>query len=610
MADPTELPVAIARPEMRADAGFALGIRSSFSERAWRFRDYDSDIARRLQLMGVGVTLAPLLAARGLTHETVQDFLAPTLKTLLPDPAIIAHMEQAAARFANGVMAGETIAVFGDYDVDGAASAAQLLIYLRTLNREPLLYVPDRLTEGYGPSAHAMRILRGQGAGLVVTVDCGAVADEAFAAARDVGLDAIVLDHHATEKNPPVIAHVNPNGPDDLSGLGQVCAAGLVFLFLVAVQRALRQRGWFAKTGTAEPDLLRLLDIVALATVADVVPLTGVNRAFVRQGLRRLEALERPGLAALARLAAAQPPFSAYHLGFVFGPRINAGGRVGRCDLGARLLASTDADEAEALALELDGHNRERQAIEAGILEAATAMAMARADDPFLLVAGDGWHAGVVGIVAGRLKERFAKPVLVAGFDGADIDATARGSARSVAGVDLGAVIRAARSEGHLEVGGGHAMAAGFTVTRAKLESFRAFLALHLGGQLSAIAAGGALVLDTLVSAGAATPDLLAELDRAGPYGSGNPEPLFLLPDMMVAYAGIVGSNHVRLRLTGLDGAGLGAILFRGADTKLGQALLKARGKTIHAVGRLKRDDYGGTVKAQLHLEDAAAAGA
>jgi single-stranded-DNA-specific exonuclease len=608
MAEAAELAVAAAAPS-DADADFALGVRSSFSGRAWRFRAFDAEIARHLQWTGVSAVLAPLLAARGLTGETARDFLEPRLKTLLPDPALIAHMARAAARFAEALSAGETIAVLGDYDVDGACSAAQILIYLRTLNREALLYVPDRLTEGYGPSAQAMRVLRGQGASLVVTVDCGAAADDSFLAARALGLDAVVLDHHATETNPPVLAHVNPNGPDDSSGLKQICAAGLTFLFLVAVQRVLRQRGWFAEAGLAEPDLLGLLDLVALATVADVVPLTGVNRAFVRQGSRKMDALERPGLAALARLANVQPPFSTYHLGFVFGPRINAGGRVGRCDLGARLLASTDVAEAEALALELDVHNRERQAIEAGILETATAMALAHADDPFLLVTGDGWHAGVVGIVAGRLKERFARPVLVAGFDSANPDAVARGSARSVAGVDLGAIIRAARAAGHLEAGGGHAMAAGFTLKREKLDAFRAFVALYLGPLRDEIAATGALVADALVSAGAATPELLDDIERAGPYGSGNPEPLFLLPDMLVAFAGIVGGNHVRVRLAGPDGAALGAILFRAADTPLGQALLKARGKHIHAMGRLKRDDYGGAVKAQLHLEDAAPAG-
>jgi single-stranded-DNA-specific exonuclease len=517
-------------------------------------------------------------------------------------------MECAASRFAQAVERGETIAILGDYDVDGACAAALLLRFLHGVKREALLYVPDRLTEGYGPSALAVRSLRERGASLLVTVDCGAAAHDALEAARDCGLDAIVLDHHPVEANPPAFAHVNPNGPDDRSGITYVCAAGLAFLFLVAVQRALREKNWFEAQGIIETDLLSLLDLVALATIADVVPLAGVNRAFVRQGLRKLERLERPGLAALARLASATPPFSAYHLGFIFGPRINAGGRVGRCDLGARLLATDDAAEADSLALELDRHNRERQAIEAHILEAADAIAATQSDNPFLLVSGDGWHAGVVGIVAGRLKERHAKPALVAGFDSATPESIGRGSARSVAGVDIGAIIRAARAESILETGGGHAMAAGFSVRRAKLEVFSAFLARHIEPQRSTVLLASELVADAILSPSGADLKLLDDIERAGPYGAGNPEPLFLMPDMLVVYAGIVGANHVRLRLVGRDGQGIGAIAFRAAETPLGKNLLKARSSRVHVAGRLKQDDYDGTAKVQFHLEDAAPA--
>jgi len=586
----------------------ALGVAASFSGRPWRMRPYDEGVARELELFGLSTSLAQLLASRGVTKETAAAFLDPRLKTQLPDPHRLAHMERASLRFTEAIERGEMIAVLGDYDVDGACAAALLLRYLRSLKREPLLYVPDRMSEGYGPSAAAARNLRGQGATLLVTVDCGAASHEALAAANACGLDTIVLDHHAVEVNPPAFAHVNPNGPDDVSGVGYVCAAGLAFLFLVAVQRHLRNRGWFAAHGIDETDLLNLLDIVALATIADVVPLAGVNRALVRQGLRKLQRLERPGLAALARLASAEPPFTAHHLGFIFGPRINAGGRVGRCDLGARLLASDDPAEADALALELDRHNRERQAIEAIILESAHAMAAAQADNPFLLVHGDGWHAGVVGIIAGRLKDRHAKPALVAGFQDNAPDAVARGSGRSVPGIDLGALIRAARAEGLLEAGGGHAMAAGFSVRRSKLAAFSEFLAGSIEPQRPKIAQAKELVADALLSPSGANFTLFDEVERAGPYGAGHPEPVFLIPDVLLVYAGTVGANHVRLRVVGRDGQGLDAIAFRSAGSPLGQALLKARSSRVHLAGKLKQNDFDGSSKIELHIEDAAPA--
>ena len=593
--------------ELRGAAQYALGVAHSFSGRAWRFRAFDEAQARALSLSGTSAALAQILAARGVTRDGAENFLEPKLKALLPEPYRIAHMEAAVSHFAEAIIAKETIAVFGDYDVDGACASALLVKYLRGLGLAPLLYIPDRMKEGYGPSDSAVRRLREDGASLLVTVDCGAASHDAFSAAREVGLDAIVIDHHAVERNPPVLAHVNPNGPDDASGFTYICSAGLVFIFLVAVQRHLRDKGWFASTGTSETNLLAYLDIVALATIADVVPLLGVNRAFVRQGLRTLQRLERPGLAALSRIAAVNPPFTAYHLGFAFGPRINAGGRVGRCDLGARLLATDDAAEADELATALDLNNRERQAIESAIIEAAQAMAMGQSDRNALMVAGDGWHHGVVGIVAGRLKERYAKPSFVAGFDSAGLG---RGSARSVPGVDVGALVRRAHDEGLLEAGGGHAMAAGFSIRRDKLEAFRDFLDRNLDVQRDVILTARDLVADTVVSAGGATLALLDDLDRAGPFGAGNPEPVFTMPDMLVAYAEIVGSTHVRLRLTGRDGTAIGGIAFREADTALGQGLMKSRGRRVHVAGKLKRDDYGGTARVQLHLEDAAPAGA
>ena len=588
-------------------ADFALGVEFSFSGRAWGMRGFAEDIARGLELAGYGTPLAQLLASRGVTWADAAQYLDPKLRDLLPDPGRVAHMEVAAARFADAIRRRETIAVLADYDVDGACSAALILGYLDQLGLEALLYIPDRLTEGYGPSAAAVRELRGRGASLLLTLDCGAAAHTAFAAAADCGLEVIVLDHHAVESNPPVVAHVNPNGPDDNSGLGYLCSAGLSFLFLIAVHRFLRVQRWFAESAIAEPDLLKQLDLVALATVADVVPLTGVNRAFVRQGLRRLDALQRPGFAALARLAKVEPPFSVYHLGFVFGPRINAGGRVGRCDLGARLLSAKDATDADALATELDRHNRERQAIEAGILKAADELAAAQRENPFVLIGGEGWHPGVVGIIAGRLKDRHSKPALVAGFaDGAE-ESVGRGSARSVANVDLGAMIRAAHAEEILDAGGGHAMAAGFSIRRSRLNEFGAFLTSRLVTAPQVTKVRELLADATLSTTGAGLP-LLDSIERVGPFGAGNAEPLFLFPDMLIVYAGVVGTDHVRIRAVGRDGQGIGAISFRAAQTALGQALLNAKGRRVHLAAKLKRDDFNGVPKVQLHLEDAAPA--
>lgn len=590
-----------------APAELALGVESSYSGRAWRLRRHDPEILRSLQLAGCSTALAQLLACRGVTGSEAAQYLDPKLRNLLPDPGRFAQMDVAAVRFVHALATGETIAVLGDYDVDGACSAAIILGWLKRIGRSALLHVPDRLTEGYGPSVVAIRSLRARGAGLLLTLDCGATAHASFAATAGLGLDVIVLDHHAVETNLPVLAHVNPNGPDDTSSVRNICAAALAFLFLVAVQRLLRVQGWFAANAIAEPDLMEQLDLVALATIADVVPLTGVNRALVRQGLRRMDALTRPGLAALARIAKLTPPFSPYHLGFAFGPRVNAGGRVGRCDIGARLLSCDDSAEADALAAELDRHNRERQTLEAGIMRAANDMAVAQREKPFVLVGGDGWHPGVVGIIAGRLKDRHAKPALVAGFSEADEDALGRGSARSVPNVDLGAVIRAAHAEGILDTGGGHAMAAGFSIRRHRLAEFESFLTDRIGAG-SAAEMPAEWYVDALLSASGATISFCDEVECAGPFGSGNPEPLFALPDMLIVFAGIVGDSHVRLRVVGRDGQGLGAIAFRANGTELGAGLLNARGRRVHLLGKLKRDDYDGVSRVQFHIEDAAAA--
>ncbi|MDE3116745.1 MAG: single-stranded-DNA-specific exonuclease RecJ, partial [Pseudomonadota bacterium] len=392
----------------------------------------------------------------------------------------------------------------------------------------------------------------------------------------------------------------------DASGLGHLCAAGVTFLFAVALNRALRENGWYAANNVAEPDLMGAVDLVGLATVCDVVPLTGVNRAFVRAGLARMVGMSRPGLAALAAVANATPPFTPYHLGFVLGPRINAGGRVGRCSLGAELLTAADAASAEPLARALDRHNRERQALESVILDEAMALAAAQDNAPFLLAAEEGWHPGVVGIVAGRLKDRFAKPAFVAGFEGG----IGRGSARSVPGIDIGAAVRGARVAGILEAGGGHAMAAGFSLAAERLDAFRDFLAARFADAGSLLAAAQTLELDAVVAAAGAGASLAVEIGRAGPFGAGNPEPLLALADLRLAYADVVGKDHVRLRLQGGDGAALNAIAFRAAGGPLGKGLLAARGQRIHVAGRLRADAWNGRTQVQLHLEDAAPASA
>jgi single-stranded-DNA-specific exonuclease len=559
-------------------------------------------------LREVSPVLARLLALRGITLAGAAGYLTPKLKDLLPDPNVLKDMDKAVARVAAALVVGERIAVFGDYDVDGSTSAALLRDFLSALGAVPRVYIPDRMTEGYGPSPTAMTTLHAEGTALVITVDCGAAAIAALTQANTLGMDVVVLDHHRVEIAPPAIAHVNPNQPDDSSGLGHLCAAGVSFLFLVALNRHLRESGFYEQRGITEPDLRLFLDLVGLATICDVVPLNGVNRAFVRFGLGQIGALSRPGLAALAGVAGAKGPFTPYHLGFVFGPRINAGGRVGRSSLGVDLLTSRDPEAAGDFALQLDTHNRERQAIEKIILEEAIALGALQANAPFILVSGDGWHPGVVGIVAGRLKERFGKPAFVAGFEGG----LGRGSARSIPGIDLGAIIRDAAEAKVIEYGGGHAMAAGFSLASAQLEGFRKFVEARFNGAGPALAAANDLYLDAVSSPAGANVALVQEIAQAGPYGAGNAEPLIALPDVRVAFADVVGKapqgQHVKLRLAGGDGTVLDAIAFRAVGTPLGDGLLASRGRPIHAVGRLRQDDWNGRVRVQLEIEDAAAA--
>lgn len=590
-----------------------LGVERSVTGRRWRDR-LSADQVRLAtaiaQQHDLPELLGRVLAGRGVLPETCQEFLAPSLRTALPDPSILQDMDLAAERIAHAVMRGERIAVFGDYDVDGATSSALLARFLKLAGSEAAIYIPDRIFEGYGPNREAFETLRGDGAELIVCVDCGTSSFEALTWAHDTGLDVVVLDHHQTGSDlPPALALVNPNRQDDMSGLGHLCAAGITFLAAIAVNRMLRAASWFAGE-RREPDLLSLLDLVALGTVCDVVPLTDLNRAFVAKGLLAMRRRDNIGLAALAEIARLSAVPDVYALGFVLGPRINAGGRIGRADLGARLLSGDDSNEVHDIAATLDRLNQERQDIERRILEEATAEADAnlgaRRDAPLVLTTGDDWHPGVVGLVASRLKDRFRRPAIAIAFDSKGIGS---GSGRSIPGVDLGRVIRAGVDTGILVKGGGHSMAAGLTVEKAKLADLRAFLHEQLLAPVTEAHEIDEVTIDGALTAGAARPHLIDMLGQAGPYGAGNPEPCFAFPAHRITSAQIVGKGHVRCTLRSGDGSTLQAIAFRVAETPLGQFLLSAPPMPVHVAGFLKIDRWGGGKRTQLQIVDAAASG-
>jgi len=575
----------------------------SVTGRRWLSQPADDRMALAVaQAHGLPDLAARILVSRGIGLDTVEAHLAPTLRNYLPDPSELRDMDKAADRMARAVMDGERIALFADYDVDGATSSALLLRFLRAVGSDALLYVPDRILEGYGPNAAAFGKLAEQGARLVVTLDCGISAHEPLAAARDAGLDVVVIDHHAADiRLPEAHAVINPNRLDETGAHGHLAAVGVAFLTLVALNRSLRAAGWYA--ARPEPDLRQWLDLVALGTVADVVPLKGLNRAFVAQGLKIMAARRNIGLTALADVAGLAESPAAYHLGFVFGPRVNAGGRVGQADSGARLLSTEDPSEAARLATLLDGHNAERKAIEAATLEAALAQIESSGqgrDSNVVVAAGEGWHPGVIGIVASRLVERYHRPACVVGL----ADGVGKGSGRSVAGVDLGAAVIAARQAGLLAAGGGHPMAAGFTVAENRLPLLTAFLEAR-------IAEGGVrtdpvLAIDAALACGGATVALAEIVERLGPFGSGNPEPRFALMGARIMKADIVGTSHVRCILTDSSGGRVKAIAFRAAETALGQTLLKAAGDPVALAGKIKIDRWNGNATVQLQIDDAA----
>jgi single-stranded-DNA-specific exonuclease len=590
-----------------------LGVEESLRGRPWSSRLDIAGEAQALaiaQLGGFGDLLSRVLAGRGVTPADAAAYLEPTVRDLMPDPSVLADMDRAVDRLALAILEGQPVAIFGDYDVDGASSSALLADYLTACGVAHFIHIPDRIFEGYGPNADAIRSLAERGARLLVTVDCGTTSHEPLLEAKRLGLDPIVLDHHQAPEVLPDAIIVNPNRLDDLSGLGPLCAAGVVFMTLVALQRRLRADGFFSAARPA-PDLLHALDLVALATVADVAALTGLNRAFVVKGLAVMRERGRPGLRALFDIASADGPASAYHLGYLVGPRINAGGRIGDAALGARLLTLNDDAEAGAIAVTLDRLNRERQALELATLEEAEAEALHQVglhDEgaTIIVVAGEGWHPGIVGIIAGRLREKFGRPAFAIAFTGE----SGTGSGRSILGVDIGRSVRGAVDAGILRKGGGHAMAAGVTLDRDRLDGFRAFIEADLLAATAEARAAESLLIDATLTAAGATPALLASLEKAGPYGAGNPEPVFVFPSHRIVDVAPAGTTHVRFRIQAGDGATLDGIAFRVAAEPLGQGLLAGRGTTMHLAGTLSLDRYGGRERVQLRLLDAAPAGA
>lgn len=594
---------------VKKDSPYFLGVRRSALDKIWLGRLDRSGLNNALamtQKYGFSDLLSRVLSARGVDEAGAEGFINPTLRDLMPDPACFTDMKQAATRIAAACLRQEQVAIFGDYDVDGACASAILARFLKAVHVRSRIYIPDRLAEGYGPNAAAMHRLAAEGASLIITVDCGANSAETLAAVRASGADVIVLDHH------PVLSqnssgeadwsHVNPNRPDDLSGQGHLCAAGVVFMTLAAVSRILREKG-----RSNLPDLLGYLDLVALATVCDVVPLKGVNRAFVIKGLQVARTLRNPGLAALAEVARIGEPLNVFHLGYVLGPRINAGGRIGDPALGACLLSCDHQGEAMEMAAQLDKLNRERQEIESAHLEQADMQIACKLAENSLpsgiLVADRHWHPGVVGLIAARLKERFARPALAIAIRG---DGTGTGSARSVPGIDIGAIIIRAVAEGLLEKGGGHAMAAGLTVDVQKIGQLQQWFEKNISKASAAQPPQQVLPIDGVLSANGVTAQLITMLEKAGPYGCGHDAPVFALPSHRLLDIRQVGKGHISVSLADQQGKRLKGIAFRAMDTALGDFLFASRMSFVHLAGKLALNYWNGQVTPQIHILDAA----
>ena len=587
-----------------------LGVTQSVTGKLWRDRLDARGAARALaiaQRYQLPEMLSRVLAGRDVAIEDVPDFLDPTIRKLMPDPFTVTQMEIAAKRIADAALRGEKVAIFGDYDVDGATSAALLAWHLRHCGLDPLIHIPDRLFEGYGPNTEAVRALAAKGATLLIAVDCGTTSVEPLAEAKRLGLSVVVIDHHQCGVElPEVDALVNPNRPDDLSGLGYLAAVGLTLVTLVAVNRELRARGFWTDE-MPEPDLLGMLHHVALGTIADVAPLIALNRAFVAKGLIAMRRRDHVGHTALMDVSRLSGPPEAWHLGFMLGPRINAGGRIGRADLGVRLLLEADVSEAARIAAELDRLNSERRLIE----QAAEAQAEAEAfaslgledKGSVIVTASEGWHPGVVGLVASRLKEKFGRPAFAIALEPGGIGT---GSGRSISGVDLGKAVRQAVADGLLLKGGGHAMAAGVTLRKERLAEFRAYMESMLAHDVAQSRHANELFIDGAVTARGATPEFVAMLNRAGPFGSGNPEPVVALPSHQLIFADEVGQAHLRVRFKSGDGAILNGIAFRAVGQKLGQALAQHREQVLHVAGSLAVDRYQGSERVQIRVLDVA----
>jgi single-stranded-DNA-specific exonuclease len=596
---------------MTANLQPLLGVERSILGKPWRARLDSAGEAMALALVqthGLDDLTARILAGRGVGTAEAERYLAPTLRDLMPDPSTLTAMDEAVERLARAIETGEQIAIFGDYDVDGACSSALLVDYWRAAGSpEPFLHIPDRIFEGYGPNSEAIRALAARGATLLVTVDCGTVSHEPFAVARGLGLDVIVLDHHQAPEALPEAVIVNPNRQDDLSGQGALCAAGVVFLALAGLTRRLRNSGFWS-AGRAAPDLLAELDLVALATVADVAPLTGLNRAFVAKGLSVMRNRSRIGLAALMDAARMDGPPRVYHLGFALGPRINAGGRIGDAGLGARLLTLSDTIEAGRISRELERLNVERQAIEKQALEEAIAQAellFTRSNRvSCLVVESPDWHPGIVGLLAARLKERFNLPSFALALNGV----TYSGSGRSLSGVDLGKTVRRSVDLGLAMKGGGHAMAAGVTIPAAKIGDFRAFLEDTLAETVEAVRDAQALVIDATLTGRGVSLDLVRRVEKAGPFGQDNPEPVYALAEQRLADVLVVGERHLRARLRSGDGATVEAMAFGAVGAPLGDALQRGRGEMFHVAARLGANVFRGVEKVETRIADLAPA--
>lgn len=577
-----------------------LGVTQSARGRKWVLRCSDKQKVTALAQTGLSHTIAQLLAGRGVAPNEAEGFLDPTLRNLLPDPSTLQDMDKAAHYIIDAVQAGQNITVFADYDVDGGTSGAQLIRWGRAMGAEFGLYVPDRIKEGYGPSADAFRRLKSEGAELVITVDCGAAAHDALHTAAEIELPVIVIDHHMMVGDlPPATALVNPNRDDDTSGLGHLAAAGVTFVLLVALNREAKRRGL-----VNTPNLLNFLDLAALGTICDVVPLNGLNRAFVAQGLKVLSSNPNLGLAALAEVAGVSAPYTTYHGGFVLGPRINAGGRIGQANMGARLLSSDDPALVEEFAIELDRINQDRKQLQDRILQEALEKADALPKDhKVTIVSMDGWHAGVIGIVAGRLKDRLGRPAIVIGIDEHGVG---KGSGRSLSGVNLGGAIHAAKEKGLLEAGGGHEMAAGLTVREENIEAFCSFMETYLSDEIDEARKNSSFKIDALLTPSAVGAGLIEEIESVAPYGSNMPEPVFAFTDLRISYAKRLNGGHVRCAFEDNAGIRLSGIAFRAEESGMADILLAPNPARVHIAARLKQDTWQGRTRIDVQLADIA----